>query len=108
MADAEPSAALLALCRRLPKVELHAHLNGSLRESTLLELASARDIDPAVRQLVRKGARLVANSVSARCMLMHVDLQKQVYVVCSEEDWGKLRWCRLATLASLSARLLAG
>jgi len=29
----------LPLCRALPKVELHAHLNGSIRASTLLELA---------------------------------------------------------------------
>jgi adenosine deaminase len=68
MANAEPSAALLALCRRLPKVELHAHLNGSLRESTLLELAGVSGIDPAVRELVRKGAGLVAGNASARCM----------------------------------------
>ncbi|KAH7662148.1 adenosine deaminase protein [Dioscorea alata] len=27
------------LCRELPKIELHAHLNGSVRDSTLLELA---------------------------------------------------------------------
>ncbi|KAH7427991.1 hypothetical protein KP509_10G070500 [Ceratopteris richardii] len=27
-------------CRSIPKVELHAHLNGSIRSSTLLELAS--------------------------------------------------------------------
>lgn len=26
----------LPLCRALPKVELHAHLNGSIRASTLL------------------------------------------------------------------------
>ena len=54
--SAEPSAALLAFCRRLPKVELHAHLNGSLRESTLLELASERGIDPDALKLARKGA----------------------------------------------------
>uniref|UniRef100_A0A0C9RW55 TSA: Wollemia nobilis Ref_Wollemi_Transcript_9671_1593 transcribed RNA sequence n=1 Tax=Wollemia nobilis TaxID=56998 RepID=A0A0C9RW55_9CONI len=29
-------------CRRVPKVELHAHLNGSIRDSTLLELARER------------------------------------------------------------------
>ena len=29
----------LAFCRALPKVELHAHLNGSIRESTMVELA---------------------------------------------------------------------
>ncbi|GBF89210.1 hypothetical protein Rsub_01927 [Raphidocelis subcapitata] len=36
----EPDAASLAFCRRLPKVELHAHLNGCIRPSTLRELAA--------------------------------------------------------------------
>ncbi|CAL9057548.1 N6-mAMP deaminase-like isoform X1 [Musa acuminata AAA Group] len=30
---------LMEWCRELPKIELHAHLNGSVRDSTLLELA---------------------------------------------------------------------
>lgn len=33
-----------ALLQRLPKVELHAHLNGCIRESTLIELAAERDV----------------------------------------------------------------
>ncbi|KAL4419191.1 hypothetical protein ABPG77_007781 [Micractinium sp. CCAP 211/92] len=33
------SEAQLAFCRALPKVELHAHLNGSIRESTIRELS---------------------------------------------------------------------
>lgn len=32
---------------RLPKVELHAHLNGSIRRSTLRSLAQERGIDPS-------------------------------------------------------------
>ncbi|KAJ7530957.1 hypothetical protein O6H91_14G026400 [Diphasiastrum complanatum] len=35
----EVDSRLLRLCRALPKVELHAHLNGCVRPSTLLELA---------------------------------------------------------------------
>jgi hypothetical protein len=29
---------MLSLCRRMPKVELHAHLHGSIRQRTLIEL----------------------------------------------------------------------
>lgn len=36
--------AQLDLARHLPKVELHAHLNGCIRESTLFELANERGI----------------------------------------------------------------
>lgn len=31
-------------CKHLPKIELHAHLNGSIREHTLLELANERNV----------------------------------------------------------------
>lgn len=31
-------------CKHLPKIELHAHLNGSIRESTLVELARERSV----------------------------------------------------------------
>lgn len=49
-------AALLAFCQRLPKVELHAHLNGSIRERTLHELAKQHGIDAGAVTLARKGA----------------------------------------------------
>jgi adenosine deaminase len=31
-------------CKQLPKIELHAHLNGSIRETTLVQLAAERSI----------------------------------------------------------------
>ena len=34
----------LEFCHRLPKVELHAHLNGSLRDETILELLEERTL----------------------------------------------------------------
>ena len=35
---------LISFIRHMPKVELHAHLNGCIRESTLLELAKERNV----------------------------------------------------------------
>ena len=34
-----------SVIHRLPKIELHAHLNGCVRESTLLELAKERNVE---------------------------------------------------------------
>ncbi|KAL7485956.1 hypothetical protein ACHAW6_011550 [Cyclotella cf. meneghiniana] len=31
-------------CKQLPKIELHAHLNGSIRETTLVQLAAERSV----------------------------------------------------------------
>jgi adenosine deaminase len=38
-------------CKLLPKIELHAHLNGSIRESTLVELARERSVSLPVKLL---------------------------------------------------------
>lgn len=38
-----PSKMDLSFCKRLPKAELHAHLHGSIRPSTLIELVAAAD-----------------------------------------------------------------
>lgn len=42
---ASPEATVLTTARRLPKVVLHDHLDGSLRPSTLLELLRERQLD---------------------------------------------------------------
>jgi adenosine deaminase len=35
---------LRRLCRRLPKIELHSHLNGTIRAATLEELCAEHGI----------------------------------------------------------------
>lgn len=42
--DTEDMDSLHTFCKSLPKIELHAHLNGSIREHTLLELANERNV----------------------------------------------------------------
>jgi adenosine deaminase len=58
------NAELREWCRELPKVELHTHLNGSIRDSTLLELVKnhgdngiivSKDVE---RMILEKGTSL--------------------------------------------------
>ncbi len=45
------STQLLKYCHTLPKTELHAHLNGSIRKTTLLELLSNQSDIEAIGEL---------------------------------------------------------
>lgn len=45
--DSSSLDALFKACHSLPKIELHAHLNGCIRGTTLLELAAERGVDTA-------------------------------------------------------------
>ena len=60
----------LAFCRALPKVELHAHLHGSIRDATLAELAAARPgataTERATDVALCRAAAYGANSSSGR------------------------------------------
>ncbi|KAL7547001.1 hypothetical protein ACHAWF_010321 [Thalassiosira exigua] len=47
---------LLTFCKALPKVELHAHLNGSIRQHTLVELAHERNVTLPKQFLLHEAA----------------------------------------------------
>lgn len=70
------SRSMLEFCRRLPKMELHAHLNGSLRGSTVRELAEikglASDMGPsAVERLTATGVTRTLAETFALFDLIH-------------------------------------
>ncbi|XP_074560123.1 N6-mAMP deaminase [Curcuma longa] len=62
--DAGGDMELLEWCKLLPKIELHAHLNGSVRDSTLLELAKVLgdkgviDFEDVVHVIMKNGRSL--------------------------------------------------
>lgn len=52
----QEAVVLLRHCRALPKVEVHAHLHGCIRDATLLELAEVAGLLHEVRPVVHKAA----------------------------------------------------
>lgn len=42
-----PTADLLSFCKRLPKIELHAHINGSISTNSMRQLAALKkEVNP--------------------------------------------------------------
>ncbi|MPC96911.1 Adenosine deaminase-like protein [Portunus trituberculatus] len=60
---------LLDYCRSLPKVELHAHLNGSLSDATVLKLLSAKkqqgdDFSASAEVTIKRGHQRTVEELS--------------------------------------------
>ncbi|EST06519.1 Adenosine/AMP deaminase domain protein [Kalmanozyma brasiliensis GHG001] len=62
--EADPSARRARFVRDLPKLELHAHLNGSIRRSTLLSLAASHGIDPSSAQILTRWPSTLSEAFS--------------------------------------------
>ena len=72
-----PAAAALldpataGLLRRMPKAELHLHLDGSLRPATALELAHARGIDEGMDVAAMRARLTAPESTADQAELLH-------------------------------------
>jgi adenosine deaminase len=65
----------LEFCHLLPKVELHAHLHGSIRDSTILELLQKENykVDLDVFHVNSNGSRSLAKFVSLPSFISYIN-----------------------------------
>ena len=91
------STDLAGFCQRLPKVELHAHLNGSCRDSTLKELAEAAP------QMSESCAKLLSVNGAAD-LLSDIIREDFVASICHRgPELCKLEPCAALTLPRMQA-----
>lgn len=59
--------ALLQFCKSIPKIELHAHLNGCVRIATLRELAISKNLDqiPSIADVLSNPKPFVAHEITS-------------------------------------------
>ena len=71
---AEPfTSAQLSFCRALPKVELHAHLNGSIPPALLQQLAEAKGLlEGQTYQLISKGTAMSRLAKVSAASVQHI------------------------------------
>ncbi|CDU23211.1 related to adenosine deaminase [Sporisorium scitamineum] len=75
-----------AFVQALPKIELHAHLNGSIRRSTLTSLASSRHIDPSNAFILTRWPRTLSEAFDVfrmihSCVTSLADVERLAYEV---------------------------
>ncbi|KAN0060473.1 alpha tubulin suppressor [Thecaphora frezii] len=84
---------LLAFTRQLPKIELHAHLNGSIRRSTLRAFAQEIGEDERSAYILQRETRTLSEAfevfdVIHRCVRTHAQIERVAEEMCEdlEED----------------------
>ncbi len=70
--------------RQLPKIELHAHLNGSIRRSTLRELAAGKNVNPNHAVILSKTPKTLSDAfdvfaVIHSCVTTLQDVERLAY-----------------------------
>ncbi len=91
---------LAAWIQRMPKVELHVHLEGSIRPETLAELAAKNDVDlaggvAAVYRFSDFAAFLDAYMRAAACLCTSEDFERVTYEFLADEAAQGIRYCEV-------------
>lgn len=91
MTTSPPSSRRTQFTRLLPKVELHAHLAGSIRRSTLLSLAASHHIDPTHAFILTRWPRTLSEAFSVfriihSCVATLPAVERLAYEVAQDLD----------------------
>jgi len=94
------TAELVAWIKHLPKVELHVHLEGSIRPQTLAELAAKNHVDlpggvAAVYNFTDFQAFLDAYMRCAACLCTQEDFERVTYEFLCDEAAQGIRYCEV-------------
>lgn len=95
-----PAPELVAWIQRLPKVELHVHLEGAIRPQTLAELAAKNHVDlpdgvDSVYRFADFQGFLDAYMRAAACLCEREDFQRVTYEFLCDEAAQGIRYCEV-------------
>jgi len=95
-----PTPELVAWVQRMPKVELHVHLEGSIRPQTLVELAALNHVDlpggvAAAYDFSDFQGFLDAYMRCAACLCTHEDFERVTYEFLCDEAAQGIRYCEV-------------
>ncbi|TKY90812.1 hypothetical protein EX895_000810 [Sporisorium graminicola] len=89
--------------QNLPKIELHAHLNGSIRRSTLIDLASAHHVDNASSAFIlKRWPRTLSEAfdvfrVIHSCVVTLADVERLAYEVAQDLEGDGVVYAEIRT-----------
>ncbi|SJX60637.1 related to adenosine deaminase [Sporisorium reilianum f. sp. reilianum] len=93
---------MTSFTRRLPKLELHAHLNGSIRRRTLTTLAATHALDPTTALILTRWPRTLSEAFSVfdvihSCVTTLRDMERLAYEVAQDLDEDGIVYAEIRT-----------